>query len=406
MSQPVLIVGAGLGGLCLAQGLRKNNIPFKLFEKDDQHDFRAQGYRLRISADGIYAVQYALSPELYTLFEQTCAETMLKGVRLNPDGTPIVGAGPLGGGGPPGMPGPKPYTVDRTTLRKVLLTGLEGHVFFGKSVDHYTIHDDKVTAHFTDGTAEDGALLVGADGLRSRVRKQHLPELKIIDTTMRVIYGKTPLTEDFLSRFPKEGHRGMSLVMDTNPEASKTLLFESMHFPYADQISQPKLPSPYLYWVLVAHRSLMLFPDDKLLSLNGEESAELSLRVTDSWNPALRSLFEMQDASQTSTLRISSALLDLPAWEPSRRVTLLGDAIHVMPPTGAMGANTALRDAADLARRIAAVGDDLTKVDEKVIGEYEAEMRAFAKKSIELSWQGGKKSFGLRPVEECDLIDI
>ncbi|KAE8391640.1 hypothetical protein ETB97_002207 [Aspergillus alliaceus] len=403
MSRPILIIGGGLGGLCLAQALKKHNIHFKLFEKDAEIDFRPQGYRLRVMEHGIYALQYALTPELYTLFEQTCAAAIAFGVQVKADGSLVDDTTRIG---PPPLKGPKPYTVDRTTFRKVLLTGLKDDVFFGKALDHYTLHNDGVSAHFTDGSVEHGALLVGADGVGSRVRKQLIPGFKVIDTGMRSLYGKTPMTPEFLERFPQEYQRGMNIVIDERvPGQQKTMLFEATWFPNLDGVSEPELPSPYVYWVLGAHSSTIQVPDEKFLYLDNEEAADLAVELTKDWSPGLRAIFDMQGAGQTSTLRISSAPLEIPAWGVSPRVTLLGDAIHVMPPTGAMGLVTALRDSAELARKIVEAGG-VDKVDPKVIGSYESEMREFAKMAVGKSWQGGLKTFGLRPVEECEMVDL
>ncbi|MFD5508484.1 NAD(P)-binding protein [Streptomyces sp. NPDC127051] len=45
-------MGAGLGGLCLAQGLRRQGVEVTLFERDDALLTRSQGYRLYIDPDG------------------------------------------------------------------------------------------------------------------------------------------------------------------------------------------------------------------------------------------------------------------------------------------------------------------------------------------------------------------
>ncbi|KAE9409924.1 hypothetical protein BT96DRAFT_931429 [Gymnopus androsaceus JB14] len=58
----------------------------------------------------------------------------------------------------------------------------------------------KVTLEFKDGSSETGDFLVGADGLRSVVRKQLLPKHIPVDTTGRAIYGKTPITTQLLEK--------------------------------------------------------------------------------------------------------------------------------------------------------------------------------------------------------------
>jgi len=67
----VLIVGAGLGGLCLAQALRRRDVDVMVFERDASPWEPPQGYRLHIDSDGVIALHQALTPELYLLFDAT-----------------------------------------------------------------------------------------------------------------------------------------------------------------------------------------------------------------------------------------------------------------------------------------------------------------------------------------------
>ena len=64
----------------------------------------------------------------------------------------------------------------------------------------------------------------------------------------------------------------------------------------------------------------------------------------------------------------------------SARVTLIGDAIHTMPPFGAHGANTALKDAQSLAGHLARAGSETTV--EQAIGAYEAAMTHYSRPMV------------------------
>ncbi|MEV0008716.1 FAD-dependent monooxygenase [Streptomyces sp. NPDC047973] len=70
------------------------------------------------------------------------------------------------------------YEIMRGDLVRILhrATRDDAECVFGRSVDGFDQHSDKVTAHFSDGTSGEYDLLIGADGQGSRVRRALLPE--------------------------------------------------------------------------------------------------------------------------------------------------------------------------------------------------------------------------------------
>jgi 2-polyprenyl-6-methoxyphenol hydroxylase-like FAD-dependent oxidoreductase len=409
MSTPphVIVIGAGLGGLCLAQGLKKAGIPVSLYERDESKYFRPQGYRLRVAPDGAAALRKTLTPEHFALFQKSCSQTNIGMTNVNAiDGTTKVQAGPDAARMrvEAAMKNPNPedvYGADRTTLRHVLMIGLEDNIHFGKTFDKYVEQDGKITARFTDGTEAHGDLLVGADGLQSPVRRQYLPDHKPLDTTGRVIYGKTVITPELLSRLPEDALRFMTVLTDPTPTA---MLFEAVKFKEdLAALSDGKLMSvpDYIYWVLGSLQPTFGMSDKELFSLSKEEVAKLSLKVTEHWNTPLRAILELQNSEQTAALRISSFDSNIKPWKPSANVTLLGDAVHAMSPAAGAGANTALSDGATLCEAIVADG----VITEATIGRYEEAMRSYASKSIEASLMGGKRMFNQPPFSECKHLD-
>lgn len=395
----ILIIGAGISGLALAHGLQKHNIPFTLFERDLSHAYRAQGYRLRIAAEGLTALEYVLDESTWKNFELACADMRwrpipsidaLKGEASNGAKTKAL---------PPRKGEKMPATVDRTVLRQVMLRGLgEGRVEYGKVLENYEETDDGVIAFFDDGTTAEGALIVGADGAHSHVRRQFLPQLEIVDTAGRCIYGKTVMTEEVIEKIPKEIMCGMSAVKDTSENEVLSMVVEPTTFPRRNQMEEKGFTCPpdYLYWVLVSKPRRMGFELEDDFSHSSPESAEaLALKVTEKWHPSTRAILEHQQHGETSTLPIRSVKPDFAAWAPNPHVTLLGDAIHLMGPTAGSGAITALRDALNLCKAL--VENGLSK---ESIGAYEEKMRGYASETVELSWMGGKHIFGMRRWDE------
>lgn len=302
----IIIIGGGLGGLCLAQGLHKAGIPFRVFERDSSADWRAQGYRLRLNGEGVNALQEILSPELWERFKNTCPSVELGETDINAiDGSIIASRA----GGSPAMRGLKPYTCDRTVLRDTLRVGIESRICYGKKFVRYEEIAGGVVAYFEDGTTATGCFLVGADGRGSITRRQCLPVHHLLDTEGVCIYGKTSITPELLERLHPKAMRWMTIVVDRTPitqtldidDTAVSLLLEPIRFPKKnDQFDQYK-PADYMYWVLVARKQIFNLPNDVPFSrYTGEDVAAISLRLTDCWDPSLRSLLHLQDRAQSS----------------------------------------------------------------------------------------------------------
>lgn len=402
---PIIIIGSGLGGLALARGLHKSSIPFKIYERDQLHNVRTQGYRIRLHGEGLSALRSVLTDEVWGLFEETCPETILGPLPNINAVTCEVTAANFGGHNPQSrisQGDQKPYTVDRGILREVLLTGLEQHITYRKEYTHYRLTDSGIIAHFADGTSESGSLLVGADGVRSAVRRQYLPHLKILDIKSRPMYGKTPLTPTLQSRILPKAMECLSLIKD--PKTGTVTLMEVIRFLPKDQRKDKRdLPNDYVYWVIIPPGSSFSVTDEQLNHTSKEGTAESAKALTAHWHSSLRPLIECQDPNQTGVFRLLSSDPEtlMRAWEPNAKVTLLGDAVHAMMPSTASGAVTALRDAELLSRLIREQG-----LDQESIATYEREMRKYASEAVALSARIGQMSFGLRALADSEAVSV
>jgi 2-polyprenyl-6-methoxyphenol hydroxylase-like FAD-dependent oxidoreductase len=401
----VLIIGGGISGLALAQGCKKHGINFHVYERDVAHNHRTQGYRIRVSREGNDALQYLLSGELHTLLEASSADMRL-GPILEIDAiTAEVAEVKFGkGSGPPPVTADsKPRTIDRTVLRHLLLRGLDEHITFGKTLDHYETSITGVVAHFVDGTNAQGSLLVGADGSKSVVRRQLLPQEALLDTDGRCLYGKTLLTQDLIDELEPAALLRMSNIKDRTRPNLLAMVLEPITFPNRTEMAKLDIPCPpdYLYWVLAGHPRIYNLPEDvtQTPKLSYDECAELALKVTEQWHPKLSPIIKRQLPGETSLLPLLSVSPQIPTWDTNEKVTVIGDAIHVMSPAAGSGAVTALRDAHHLCRLLTENGDTLA-----AICTYEALMREYAGQVIELSLQAGTKLFQQTPFDQCKTV--
>jgi 2-polyprenyl-6-methoxyphenol hydroxylase-like FAD-dependent oxidoreductase len=135
-------------------------------------------------------------------------------------------------------------------LRSVLLRSQSQHITYHSAFTSYSVAPNGITARFADGTECLGSLLVGADGIRSRVAAQLAgKQAAPMDLGLRIIYGKTPLTPEVEAQLHLTMKKGISFVTDRSSDGHKvTLVFETMRFDH------PEAPGNYAFWALTSRQ--------------------------------------------------------------------------------------------------------------------------------------------------------
>lgn len=407
---PILIIGAGVAGLTLAQGLRLHSIPFRLFERYAR-SHSLQGHRFRISGDGRAALNSVLPPPLRRLLARTAAETH----PLAPRYVDAVGVNMdkgTGNGRILDYPAPVPAAdleampVDRAWIRLLATLGIEDAIEYEKEFESYEIlgddnsaGDQGVRVQFTDGSVVHGQLLVGADGIMSRVRRQFQPNRRLLDLERWIVWGRTPLTEELKRDIPEDM---LSWCMYADKEANVQVVVEPMAWSKSvRQESEARLPDfpDYVYWVVCTAP----FQYAEHMPKTVDEKRSFLERVTEHWHPAMKMLLLSSTHDLSACKPVLSSKPDIEidsASDQIRRVTLIGDAAHPMSPMGGSGGDTAIRNAADLAHIITEKG-----ITASSIHDFEVRMEARAKDKIMHSFRGGQKFWRGKEWTEYGEVD-
>ena len=397
----VLIAGAGLGGLTLAQSLVLAGIDFEVFERDKSSFDRPQGYRLHLDADAINAAREVLSSELRAVFEATSFWTEPFTTILSTDLSVVKriltddehGEGVwLAHDGPPIH-----ANVDRATLRQCLLAGLDGSIHYNKTLDSYEQNAAGVVAHFTDGTTAAGHVLVGADGVRSTVRRKRAPHCDTVDAGITAIYGRVPI--DAAAPFvPKEALEDIFTIASDDRRVffglgtvKFTLQPEEAAAKFAPGVTM-RHQDDYVVCIVGGRREF--FPND-LRSASGEDLQRVSAETIGRWPDRAASLIRAGDPSAFFLVEMYTSVpcvLDAPT-----NVTLLGDAIHAMTPTLGRGANVAMRDGALLGRKLKKVASGDVTLSE-ALTTYERDMLKYGFTVVREAAQIGQRRMAQNPL--------
>jgi 2-polyprenyl-6-methoxyphenol hydroxylase-like FAD-dependent oxidoreductase len=364
----VLIAGGGLAGLAVAQGLVKNGHTVEIFERDRDLN-RKQGYYLHMNAFGGEALRSLLPDDLYALYQATSRKSYDRheSIVLNDQFGELSSQPHLG---PPNT-GEVPHTgVHRRTLRQILSARLGDALQIGAAVTGYTEDADGVTVTLADGRTARGDVLVGADGIRSAVRAQRLPEVPIIPTGVQGIgvYGRVPLTPELREIVPPSLMDGVVIAVDRAGSRMLVGVFDPRQ-PVHEASADVRL-DPVESYLMVSCSTT----PDTVVPPSAEWTDETPALLRDSmqravrdWHPAAAEIIGRMDLDSIFMIPFGF-IVPAETWEPSR-VTLVGDAAHAMVPTIGMGANLALRDAEQLVAHLIEGGVG-------AIGAYEQDMRA------------------------------
>lgn len=335
----IAIIGGGIGGLTLARILHVKGIPSKVYESDPTPNARTQGGQLDIhDHNGQIALKEADLWEEFTSIIHEGADAIRF---LDNEGNILLNLPSDKSNGRP--------EVLRGDLRRILIDSLPSDtIIWNKKVRNVqSIEGGKYQVDFQDDTSIVRNILIGADGAWSKVRK--------LLTDVKPEYMGSTFLDAYLYN-----------VDEKYPEIAK-IIGQGSCF----------VPSPKR--AMTAHRE----PNDTIhtyIQLNcspewvenidfsdKQASIDVILSQFEGWSPELLSL--IHDSDTNIVPRMIYALPDKHRWDKQSGVTLIGDAAHLMTPSGE-GANLAMIDAYDLANAIAKNLDNINIA----IEEYEKEM--------------------------------
>ena len=324
-SDPILIVGGGLGGAAAALALGRKGFEVRLIEQASE--FGVIGYGIQ------------LGPNVFPMFDRLGVTDAVLGKALRPKAVLMVDS--VDGGVIARIPTGesflkrfgRPYVViHRVDLHQTLLDACRAlpnvELIADASVVAYRDDGHRVHLSTQDGRSFDGAALIAADGLRSTIRQQMRREGE-------------PRLIGYVA------HRTIVPMADVTFEVDRDNVvlwsghgFHIVHYP---------LRNGTLFNIVTVFRT----SDDETPSDTAAPHPDLA-HVYRDCHPTMRSLWAMMDLSRRGW--VSSDRDPIRHWSEGR-VTLLGDAAHPTLQTLAQGACMAIEDAVCLAELVGQHGD-------------------------------------------------
>ncbi len=319
----VAIIGGGIGGLTLALALRERGLTADVYEQAPR--LSEIGAAVALSANATRELERIGLGAGLAAASTTPTELIHRRWR---DGRKVA-AHPVGTGSWYRDRFHAPFHgIHRAHLQAILAAALgPGTVHLGCRLVELGERSDGMVLGFADGRAEHADLVVGADGIRSTVRRW-------VAGGAHEIYSGT------------SGFRGI-VPVDRLPDLPDPGAIQFWMGPGAHLLHYAIGSSGELVNFLAVVEGPPAWTGSD--GWTAEVAGDVPLRAFEGWHPAATSMI----AAVTHTVRWGLfAVAPLPRWHRGRAV-LLGDAAHAMLPHQGQGANTTVEDAVALAALIA-----------------------------------------------------
>ena len=380
MSPPnVAIIGAGPAGSTLARLLIRASIPVTIFEGESSMSIREQGGTLDLhTSTGLKALSEA------GLYEEYAKYARYDGEALNLADKNLVSVIRVGGSTEASSRG-RPE-IDRARLRQILVHSLpEGTIRWNCRLRN--VDADDLSLHFDHGVETGFDLLIGADGAWSKVR---------------------PVLTDVKPFFVGLG--GYDLFVHdaerSHPDLHKLVNRGSL-FTYSDCkgiIAQQRGDG-----TIIVYASGKREEDWKeTCGYDLHNASEVKKAIREEFKDWAEPLVKLTQVADDSDFNARSLYILPPGhrWKHRAKVTLIGDAAHLMTPHAGEGVNVAMEDALKLADAIvrSAKGEDFNNALDKEVSVFEDEMMTRATKVQKHSLANTKDMY-LNPAAPHATVD-
>ncbi|KAK3356505.1 putative monooxygenase [Lasiosphaeria hispida] len=359
----IAIVGAGLCGLLLAQGLQKNGFHVTVFEEERYLGEKSPEWTLLVHW-ALPTFQKMLPDHILDNIAPAYADPFYP-FDKEQESIPFYD----------GTTGEVAFLAtaairrwSKTRLRRVCSQGLD--VSWGKAVVDMRMDDDgPVTLLFNDGQTTLADLVIGADGSSSRIR-----QLLIGETA-----GK-PVPSDYVlaSGIVKYGNAEQGRAFRApHPLCAASIIPQGVAVIAIQDVEDPQDPATFTFQIARVWRG-------KESSCSGAEAVaktKASIPLGAPLNEPFRSAIASIPDNATFTINQLPYWATVPWDNKGGRVTLAGDAAHCLVPSRGQGLNHALADIDEIINQLLRVKTGEVSVRDAVV-LYEEEACPRGQKAV------------------------